>query len=90
MVRRMFLTCAALFVLATPITSSVTAGQQPDSTQQKKECVVYVTKSGKRYHKAGCSSLRYSKIALARSAAVKRGYTPCKRCSGSDCEWEGD
>jgi hypothetical protein len=41
---------------------------------------VYVTKSGKRYHRAGCSYLAKSCIPIDLSDAVNRGYTPCGTC----------
>lgn len=53
---------------------------------QKKDCTVYVTRTGHRYHRAGCSSLSKSSIAMSRSEAIKKGYTPCHRCGGSNCE----
>lgn len=42
--------------------------------------IVYITKSGKKYHRGSCSSLRRSKIPIRLSEAKARGYTPCKRC----------
>jgi hypothetical protein len=75
----------AAFVVLAPLTPPL-AAQSRDATEQKKECTVYVTKSGKRYHRTGCSSLRRSRIALIRREAVRRGYTPCKGCGGSSCE----
>lgn len=53
---------------------------------EARDCTVYITKSGARYHRAGCSSLRKSAIPMSRSKAVARGLTPCSRCGGSDCE----
>ncbi len=86
MVRRFVLTLTAVFVLASPLTPPSVLAQRLDSTEQKKECVVYITRTGKRYHKEYCSSLRYSRIPMSREEAVKRGYTPCRRCGGSNCE----
>ncbi len=42
---------------------------------------VYITRTGKKYHRGGCSSLSRSKIPISRSEAEARGYTPCSRCS---------
>lgn len=42
--------------------------------------VVYVTKTGKRYHKGDCFHLRQSKIKMELHKAVLEGYTPCKHC----------
>jgi micrococcal nuclease len=41
---------------------------------------VYVTNSGKRYHREGCASLRRSKIPLSLDDAVRSGYEPCGIC----------
>ena len=42
--------------------------------------VVYVTRTGKKYHASGCRSLSRSKIKTTRAKAEKDGYTPCKVC----------
>ncbi len=44
--------------------------------------IVYVTRSGERYHRAGCASLSQSAIPLRRSEAERRGYAPCRACAG--------
>ncbi len=80
----------AASVVQQPAAAQLTQGSElksasPDSVSRK-ECVVYVTRTGKRYHREGCSSLSRSKIPLSREAAIKRGYTPCRRCGGSKCE----
>jgi len=41
---------------------------------------VYATRSGSKYHSAGCSYLRKSRIPMSLSAA-KGKYSPCSRCS---------
>lgn len=46
----------------------------------QKAQTVYVTRTGTKFHRSGCSSLEKSKRALSRSAAVKQGYKPCLRC----------
>ena len=43
--------------------------------------IVYITKSGKKYHTATCSYLKKSKIPIQLSEAVARGYTSCSRCN---------
>lgn len=42
---------------------------------------VYVTKTGKKYHRDGCSSLRKSKIPMSLQDAKNAGYTPCEKCN---------
>jgi len=42
---------------------------------------VYVTKSGTKYHRSGCSSLRSSSIAISLADAAQSGYEPCSICN---------
>jgi hypothetical protein len=48
--------------------------------QNPDEIIVYVTKTGAKYHRSGCRSLLHSKIPLPLSQAVKN-YTPCHICN---------
>ncbi|MEN9582309.1 MAG: hypothetical protein RL641_263 [Candidatus Parcubacteria bacterium] len=50
----------------------------PALTTEKDE-VVYVTKSGTKYHKEGCSYLRGGGIEKKLSE-VENNYSPCSRC----------
>ena len=43
------------------------------------DSTVYITRTGKKYHRGSCSYLRYSKIPISLTAA-KRGYFPCSVC----------
>lgn len=43
------------------------------------DTIVYITRTGKRYHRDGCPYLR-SRIPIKKSEAIKRGYTPCGKC----------
>ncbi|HCQ91332.1 MULTISPECIES: hypothetical protein [unclassified Clostridium] len=42
--------------------------------------VVYITKTGEKYHSDGCGYLSRSKIEITLENAMNRGYTPCSRC----------
>ena len=44
------------------------------------DTVVYITRTGERYHDAGCRYLSKSCIETTLQAAVNGGYTPCKVC----------
>ncbi|MDR0386898.1 MAG: thermonuclease family protein, partial [Treponema sp.] len=44
------------------------------------ERIVYVTNSGKMYHREDCTSLRRSRIAVTLTDAVRSGYEPCSIC----------
>lgn len=52
--------------------------KQPAST--KTEGTVYITPSGKKYHRATCGSLRDRKEAVSRADAEKQGRGPCGLC----------
>jgi len=56
--------------------------QQPAPQQQTqtKEQIVYVTKTGKKYHAANCRYLSQSKIPISLKDAKAKGYEPCKVC----------
>ncbi len=41
---------------------------------------VYITNTGKKYHRGNCPSLKKSKIPISLEKAKKDGYEPCKRC----------
>ena len=47
---------------------------------QTKEKIVYITKTGKKYHLGNCRHLRCSKIPINKEKAFLRGYGPCMVC----------
>jgi len=69
------------------------AGSAPESSSSyagyaaaaKQECVVYITRTGDRYHVGDCRYLRRSRIPVEKREAIKAGYTPCRVCGGSGC-----
>lgn len=56
-----------------------TAEEPPRKQAQPESATVYVTKTGAKYHRAGCQYLRKSSIAIPLNEA-KRGYSPCSKC----------
>lgn len=50
------------------------------SSSSGDDTVVYVTKTGKKYHRDGCKCLAKSKIQTTLSKAEAEGYTPCSVC----------
>jgi len=57
------------------------AGEQAPSVKaDSNQIVVYITKSGEKYHREGCQHLRKSARSIPLSEAVEKGYEPCKRC----------
>lgn len=63
---------------ASPVTEPATAPQAP-APESPVEFLVYVTKSGERYHTADCRYAANSS-SLPISEAKEKGYTPCKVC----------
>jgi len=51
----------------------------PAAEQSRQGTIVYVTKTGSKYHREGCQYLRQSKIPMPLSQAASR-YGPCSRC----------
>lgn len=55
---------------------------------------VFVTRTGKKYHRAGCRYLRSSQRAINLDDAIRAGYTPCSVCKPpshrGEEHWEGD
>ena len=49
------------------------------SERSRKDQTVYITRTGAKYHSAGCSYLR-SVIPISLKDAKARGYTSCSRC----------
>lgn len=65
-------------------TESCSAGETDETetaSSGEDEITVYITDTGERYHRDGCSSLRRSKHAITLSEAVAEGYTPCHNCN---------
>lgn len=51
------------------------------TTQTTQSVTVYVTNTGEKYHRAGCSYLKKSSNPMSLSSAKAAGYTPCSRCN---------
>lgn len=71
-----FLSCVLLGSGGMPVESPASR----INLSQSKETVVYITKTGEKYHKDGCRYLRQSKIKTTKKEAVKKGYGACKVC----------
>ena len=56
---------------------TVTSSNENDINQT----IVYITKTGTKYHRAGCKYLDKSAISITRGEATKKGYTPCSVCN---------
>ena len=63
--------------LETTVSTSTVAA--PPAPKDPVKDTVYITKTGKKYHRGTCRYLKKSKIAISRKNAMKR-YQPCKVC----------
>ena len=79
MFRKLFLTLVAFLCLAGM--PAVVPAQQPapqKATDSKTE-TVYITRTGKKYHRDGCRYLK-SRIPISLKDAKAKGYTACSVC----------
>jgi competence protein ComEC len=57
------------------------APQSATQTQQDpKAQTVYITRTGKKYHREACRYLTASEIPISLKGAKAKGYTACKVC----------
>lgn len=61
-------------------TSTTSSTPVKTSAQNTNSAIVYVTNTGKKYHRSSCSYLKKSKIQMNLSEAQSEGYTPCSKC----------
>lgn len=51
---------------------------------------VYVTKSGKKFHKETCALIKNKQtVKLQQEEAVQKGLSPCKKCFATETPAEG-
>lgn len=53
----------------------------PGSAKQAKADPVYITRTGKKYHRADCQHLAKGAAKMSRAQAQKEGYTACDTCN---------
>jgi len=58
----------------------VVAAPKAITTSTSQSVTVFTTNTGSKYHVAGCSSLRKSKIPMSLSDAKSEGLTACSKC----------
>lgn len=62
-------------------TTSTTKTTTTSSSSTTNSYTVYITNTGGKYHRDGCSYLRSSKIAIDKSSAIAQGKGACSRCN---------
>jgi outer membrane biosynthesis protein TonB len=55
--------------------------KEPEPKVEKREDEVFVTRTGKKYHRNGCQYLSRSQIPMSKADAIAENYTPCSRCN---------
>ncbi len=79
MFQKLFLTLG-LFLCLAGIPAVVSAQQAaPQQATDTKAQTVYITRTGKKYHRDGCRYLR-SRIPISLKDAKAKGYTVCSVC----------
>ena len=64
-----------------PVGTITAQHQTAQQVQDPKTTTVYITRTGKRYHRAGCRYLSQSHIKTTLAEAKANGYTPCRVCN---------
>lgn len=78
--KKSFKVFAFLVLFLMLFTSAIAVASPPQPTATPDNTIVYVTRTGAKYHRDGCSSLSKSKIEITIKEAKDQGYGPCKRC----------
>lgn len=55
--------------------------KEPEIKKKSETTTVYITRTGKKYHRSWCSYLKKSSIPISLKDAKARGYTPCSKCN---------
>ena len=61
-------------------TAPVSEAPAAAAVEEPVEVIVYVTKTGEKYHSDGCQYLSRSRIPISLEDAKASGYTPCSKC----------
>lgn len=62
-------------------TTKKTSNSTSSTNSNFQGTIVYITKTGKKYHRSNCSYLKKSKISININTAKAEGYTACSRCN---------
>lgn len=79
MKKHLLLLLLSFFVLSSPFYGNTQLTESIERIEPLTQ-TVYITKTGKKYHKGSCRYLSNSKIEIKKSKAVEAGYDACKVC----------
>ena len=71
---------ALLLAIFSPIPISAESSRPQIYAAQQQSQTVYITRTGKKYHRAGCRYLSHSSIPISLKEAQANGYAPCRVC----------
>ena len=83
------LTSALVIVGVLFIAESISVAAAAQNSADSSDVIVYVTRTGGKYHTAGCRYLRTSAIPMKLSEANQR-YSPCSVCNLPVMTYEAD
>lgn len=69
-----------LFLFFFSATVEIMANIGEENPLSSNEVIGYITRTGSKYHRAGCHHLRRSSIPITLKDAKAYGYTACKVC----------
>lgn len=70
----------AILLFSIPIISSINQNKTTPKSEAS-TVMVYITRTGSKYHRNHCSYLRSSKIEISLENAIEEFYSPCSRCN---------
>jgi len=78
--RRLLAFAVLALSLLSPVALPIAAQRREAAQRNNQAQTVYITRTGKRYHRDGCRYLATSKIPISLKDAKAQGYMPCKVC----------
>jgi len=79
-----FLLVTCLVFNGCDLKSNPTHSASPESKEQPQTIDVHITRTGKKYHQAGCRYLSHSDRTVTLEEARAMGLTPCSVCNPPD------
>lgn len=74
-----------ILLFSIPIISSINQNKTTPKSETS-TVMVYITRTGSKYHRNHCSYLRSSKIEISLENAIEELYSPCSRCNPPETE----
>lgn len=75
------LLCLVVLLLPFSLSACDDEDESDDYSPSKSGTIVYVTRTGSKYHRGSCNYLSSSKIEIDLDDAKDDGYSPCSKCN---------